>query len=384
MKICVNRAFTEYGKNFALRSELIAKELGVRAGVYYSGYLDAINNGTCHRWFAEDPNPVIILVINDYLCNAAHKLEVEHLASIQKQFIIVNEVYNAQLDFAVYPNIHYVNMGPNLLANHAPWSRILPQNHKNLLEGAHWISLNNNARPQRTLIASIIANYNLGVKPYNVGLLRINIDNHGARLPINNYDEWKSWYALNSPQPVEFSVVQDNKLRCGYQRLEQRLQDLPDDSSYLPGFPKSLDNYKNFDVSLRNLYKNAVLEIVNETVFVDRGVIVSEKYLNTVMGFVFPIIIGNPGTVQYLRNLGLDMFDDVVNHDYDEQVESVYRAFLAVENNLNLLSNPEVARDYWLQCYNRFKQNYDYVKHDLAKKCQDQFDADLRQVLQSL
>jgi hypothetical protein len=384
MKHCVNRAFTEYAKSFARRCEEISKELGIPASVYYSGYLDAVNNGTCHNWFRNDPNPLIILVVNDYLKNMMHRLDVEHLANIDKKFIIVTEVHNAQADFPFYPNIHYIYMGPNLVANHEPWSRVLPQNHKNLLEGPHWISVNNNARPQRTLIASILANYNLGIKPYEIGMLRINIDNHGARLPINNFEDWKGWYVMHSPQPVEFSAVQEAKLKCGYQRLEARLQNIPEDLDYIPGFPKSLDNFKNFDVALRPLYRTAVLEIVNETVFFDKGVVLSEKYLNTIVGFAFPILIGNAGTVQCLRDLGLDVFDDVINHDYDEQTDCVYRAFLAIENNLHLLSNPEVARDYWLKCYNRFKKNYDFVRYEFAKQCRNNFEIDLRNILQQI
>jgi hypothetical protein len=203
-------------------------------------------------------------------------------------------------------------------------------------------------------------------------------------LPINNFEDWKGWYVMHSPQPVEFSAVQEAKLKCGYQRLEARLQNIPEDLDYIPGFPKSLDNFKNFDVALRPLYRTAVLEIVNETVFFDKGVVLSEKYLNTIVGFAFPILIGNAGTVQCLRDLGLDVFDDVINHDYDEQTDCVYRAFLAIENNLHLLSNPEVARDYWLKCYNRFKKNYDFVRYEFAKQCRNNFEIDLRNILQQI
>ncbi len=376
MKILVNRPFTDHGKGIASRCEEISQSLNVKTSVYYSGYLDALNNEGSLRIITDDPSQVIVIVVNDYLANCTHKLNVERLASIPKHFIIVCEVHNAQGDFVQYPNIEFVTMAPSTLANHKQWERVLPQNLKDLVNGPHWISINNNARPQRTMISCILANYGLGIKPNNVGLLRINIENHGARLPIKCYSEWKDWLIWHSQDPIAMSIGQEQKLSFGYSRLENGEHELPNTDHFIPGFPKSLDVATNFDLSLRPLYHSSVLEIVNETVFFNKGVVVSEKYLHTIMGFEFPVIMANPGTVAYLRSLGLDMFDDIIDHFYDEVNDPVYRAFIGLENNLHLLSNPQLAREYWIHCYPRFQKNYNFVKNDLGPLSQAKFETD--------
>lgn len=384
MQVLLDRSFTDYAKLIGIKSEQLASELGISCSVFYTGYMDGLNN-TVYSWFASSPADVIVIVISDFLSHCEHQLNIEALSQIAKKFIIVTEISNAQVDFPIYSNIFYVHMGPTLIANQDPWERVLPENFKNLTEGPHWISMCHNARPQRILLSAFAANYGLGFDPETSGLMKISIDSHGARLPIKNFQEWIDWFCMFYKHPADsiYGPVL-NKLRRGYELLEQNEDLLKGDRNFFPGYPMSLDNSQNFDIGIRKWYKTSVLEIVNETIYFSKGVGISEKYLYTIMGFCFPIIISNPGTVSYLRNLGFDMFDDIINHHYDHQQDAVWRAMYAIENNLALLGNADYARKQWLNCYPRFQRNYEFVKKYFTNNCIDNFTKEFVSVLTQL
>lgn len=384
MKIITDRPFTEYAKQVCAITEAICQQIQFESAVFYSGYADTINDFVL-EWFSAASEPTIVIVLSDYVAHHNFALPLEKISSIPKTFIIVTEISNAKLDFPEYNNIHFINMGPTLLANQKPWERVLPQNFKDLTTGPHWISLNHNARPQRTLTATFLGHYDLGTNEENTGCLKINIDSHGARLPIQNFKEWFDWFLMFSKQrPEDITVPIYNKIKSGYEKLEQRREIHNNRGDFFPGYPKSLDNSRNFDKIIRKYYKTSVLEIVNETIYFSSGVGVSEKYLYTIMGFCFPIIISNVGTVAYLRSLGFDMFDDIINHHYDELPDPIWRAMYAIEDNLHLLSNADYARQQWLQCYHRFEKNYEFIKTKLPNLCLQQFTRDMLNLLLKL
>jgi hypothetical protein len=100
-------------------------------------------------------------------------------------------------------------------------------------------------------------------------------------------------------------------------------------------YTQKLDNAKNFDLHLRSLYQDHFVEIVVETQFNVPFFGASEKFKNSVYGCSFPIVLGGYGIVKFLRNLGFDMFDDVIDHSYDCIQDPLDRLCAAI--NLNQL-----------------------------------------------
>jgi hypothetical protein len=140
---------------------------------------------------------------------------------------------------------------------------------------------------------------------------------------------------------------------------------------------------RNFDLNLRTLYAESFVEIVGEPVFMMPGITVTEKYLNSVYGFNFPIILSGAGTVAHLRGLGFDMFDDVIDHSYDDISSHMSRLVAAIDLNRRLLEDTVHAKQNWLRCRSRFDHN-----HSLADSMYDSqpgMVADrLKQLLRSL
>ena len=67
---------------------------------------------------------------------------------------------------------------------------------------------------------------------------------------------------------------------------------------------------------------NAYIDLVTET----EGDIQfnTEKPLNSFLSLQFPIIFGYEGIVKYYRKSGFDMFDDIIDHSYDDMTGTIH------------------------------------------------------------
>ena len=57
----------------------------------------------------------------------------------------------------------------------------------------------------------------------------------------------------------------------------------------------------------------------------------TEKTAHCFYGCNFPIILSGAGAVAHLRQLGLDVFDDIVDHSYDLEPDPVHRIELVIQ-----------------------------------------------------
>ena len=79
---------------------------------------------------------------------------------------------------------------------------------------------------------------------------------------------------------------------------------------------RGCENDNNF-LRLANLYGSTRVNIVTETIYDYTPGIISEKTLLAFVAQQIPIVIGHQGIVQHCRELGFDMFDDIIDHGYD-------------------------------------------------------------------
>jgi hypothetical protein len=90
-------------------------------------------------------------------------------------------------------------------------------------------------------------------------------------------------------------------------------------------------------VRLSWLYDHAWINIVTETQYTESPGIISEKTIFALLSRQIPIIIGYRGMVEHCRQLGFDMFDDIVDHSYDNE-DDMYRWQHALEYNRELIT----------------------------------------------
>ena len=103
---------------------------------------------------------------------------------------------------------------------------------------------------------------------------------------------------------------------------------------------------------INEFYDQSLFNIITETAYYDSVVwghptlFLTEKIFKPMMYLQIPIVLGGPGLVQEMRNLGFDMFDDIVDHSYDsiydhddrmdavlEQVEKINAKYTIEEVN---------------------------------------------------
>jgi len=94
-------------------------------------------------------------------------------------------------------------------------------------------------------------------------------------------------------------------------------------------FPKFLDqNDTNFDqfANMESLYGNSMATIVTETDFLFNDTsFATEKSLNAIFQGTVPIFVSSPGTVNLLREQSIDVYDDMIDHSYDDEIDPAKR-----------------------------------------------------------
>ena len=131
------------------------------------------------------------------------------------------------------------------------------------------------------------------------------------------------------------------------------------------------NNSANFDVYLRKLYATTMVEIVNETAIADEfsgtdaPVFISEKFANSVHGLNLPIICCATKSVEYLQNMGFDMFTDIIDTTYDKITDPTERIHRAIADNAWMLNNYDKIYSKWQEALPRLKNNRSHLKNIL-------------------
>lgn len=216
------------------------------------------------------------------------------------EFYLASSVYNLQEDIDL-PNVTHLHPGSDLLFQKQQYSTLLSAEAKSW-QGEHWVTLGRVPRPHRLAVAEYL-------KKSGLSGTSIRVDKKSFPATANN-------------------------------------------------------NAMNFNIFLRDIYVNTAVEIVLETTFYNKGIFVTEKYLNSVYGYNFPILIANCGTVEYLQNQGFDLFTDIVDHSYDKIQDPAQRLQQAIDKNIHLLEDKDHAIEQWESCKDRFDKNLAYARKD--------------------
>ena len=122
-------------------------------------------------------------------------------------------------------------------------------------------------------------------------------------------------------------------------------------------YSKTPTNSHNFIANLLPVYKNTAVEIITETTAAEGTAHLTEKYVNCVFGKCFPIIIGTFKNVELYRSMGYDMFDDIIDHSYDYEPNPFYRMKMAIDANIEIISDRDLAISLHEENKERFENN---------------------------
>jgi hypothetical protein len=109
-----------------------------------------------------------------------------------------------------------------------------------------------------------------------------------------------------------------------------------------------------------NPYRHSYVNIVTESNYFNEkidAIHISEKSLIPFFFFQLPIFLASQGHVGKVREYGFDLFDDIIDHSYDDIWDSKDR-FNAVVNEIKRLhDNKEVIIDFYIKNQSRFEKN---------------------------
>lgn len=124
---------------------------------------------------------------------------------------------------------------------------------------------------------------------------------------------------------------------------------------------------------LKDMFSRSCISLISETGGFDRLAVMSEKTLFAIFGLTFPIWIGNYGEPHSVENLGLDVFNDLIDHSYQWYPTLIERCYWAFELNKTMLNDLAYCRDLRQRHLDRLLANRKFLLEDgLTHYCQKQ------------
>lgn len=148
-------------------------------------------------------------------------------------------------------------------------------------------------------------------------------------------------------------------------------------------------NFLNAE-TYKSLLKTTVFEpscisIISEPIFFEREALVSEKTIMALYGGTFPIWFGGWKCADSMRYLGFDVFDDIIDHSYEDLPNPIERCYYAIERNMHLLTDFDKTKKLVDQSHSRFQHNLDLLQSNVClKECFAQLDKATPQVRTAL
>jgi len=122
-------------------------------------------------------------------------------------------------------------------------------------------------------------------------------------------------------------------------------------------------NYWTWDTFLHKMFYGSAISLITESLRFQKAAVFSEKTVYSVLGLTFPIWVGGYQQAQYWENLGFDVFNDVINHDYQHYDTLIERCYYAFKLNIDLLSNKGWAKQARTDCLSRLIKNRDLLQN---------------------
>lgn len=298
-------------------------------------------------------NPVCILWVTDNINTITKDLEDLFRRKRDTNFILVTSLRGYKISA---PNCIVVDGTPDLTHHQSEYPLLSPVLDKNLDSDKTFISLSKNPRTHRYVSLCLLLAYNLE----NYGKITFLEINDPPTHQLNYtkiIDELKSDHI----DPMLFMHLYHK----GHTKLNTDYQVKNEDRSEFIYAHRVNDNPGNFKNRLSQMYKNSFIEFINETTWDEEGILLTEKTLNSIYGCNFPIWVGNRHIVRHIKAWGIDVFDDIINHDYQHEKNKYIRIKKAIELNYDLLTNPDKVKRLWIENKHRFEKNVEIVRGEL-------------------
>jgi hypothetical protein len=212
----------------------------------------------------------------------------------------------------------------------------------------------NKRRPNRELLLVFLKHFGLATPDYTLcwkdsnwierGLLSAMTDNAKLRQIIHDTD-------MDTPSRM---YLTGSEVVCANELI----------------YRNHLDNADVYQAFIKkDLFESSCVSLITEPVLLEREALITEKTIMAIYGGTLPIWVGGWCQANVMQDYGFDVFDDIVDHSYQESTDPVERCFLAIERNLDLLRDFDRARDFLAHNRHRLQHNLDLLKTNVFQQC---------------
>lgn len=287
----------------------------------------------------------------------------------EKKFILMTEQYEMDLLCDVN-NLKFVDLPPICFRydkSKINYNRCTNKNQ----HPKKWLFLNGSARIYRIVSLSYILSKNISKFGHILA----------SHYIFEKIESHKKIYSLNK-NVFQFDLKTSLNVNRGYNILKNKSFDLTQipvwrghDSTTKQISKNINDNIDNYNNNIIKLYENVKLELVSGGHFSEPTPCFSEKEYQCFYGRNFFIYLNSPRCIEWLRKWGFDVFDDVVNHNYDLIEDPSERMIRAIDDNIHLLDGSADLDQLWKEREERFNNNCtiaDNIQEKLDNECKHQ------------
>jgi len=123
------------------------------------------------------------------------------------------------------------------------------------------------------------------------------------------------------------------------------------------------------DYICQDTFRNSFINITTETNFITEDVHITEKSFKPFFFYQIPIFLSSAFHVKNLKETyGFDLFEDVVNHDYDNETNFKKRFSLVCDEIKRIYNNKDEIKKFIINNQDRFLKNSDIVSNIINDK----------------
>jgi hypothetical protein len=182
------------------------------------------------------------------------------------------------------------------------------------------------------------------------------LDNYSYSLPWKNNKLLRSDILNITNNPDYLSIMHNNPLA-----------NMPSTVDWIFGDEVTLDQgvkngpYRNpliYDKLLKTtVFEPSCISLITDPIFFEKETKISEKTIMAFYGGTVPVWVGGWRAADRLQELGFDVFNDIIDHSYQNMPDPLDRCYYAVERNLNLLRDFNRVHAFVQQNQSRFQHN---------------------------
>lgn len=116
------------------------------------------------------------------------------------------------------------------------------------------------------------------------------------------------------------------------------------------------------------VFEPSCVSLITEPAYWEHESLITEKTLMAIYGGTIPIWVGGWRLADTMRDWGFDVFDDVVDHSYQNLADPLARCDQALHRNLDLLTNFDRVRAFVASAQDRLQHNVDLVQSNVFLK----------------